>query len=333
MKRRAALAGLLLAAGLGEVARRPAAAQEPAPNARTHRFWSQALGTWKQYVVYLPPSYGRQPARRYPVAFYLHGLYGDEWNWVRLGRLDTVMDSLAAAGGRELIVVMPDGDDGWYTTWNVLANVGECRRRQPPGRRGEDVGTYCVPWPHYDDYIARDLVAHVDSSYRTIADAAHRGIGGLSMGGYGAVSLALAYPDVFAAAASHSGVVSPAYVGPHPFAPPARYAATLADMREAWGTLWSAVMPAFGRDSSAWRARDPAFLLRRLLRSGRPAPSIYLDVGLDDRFLDGNRAFRAELAALNVRADYHEHPGGHDWTYWRAHVAESLSWLARQLAR
>ena len=327
-RRRACAAVLILAGGVLQ-------AQESAPGAQrlvTRQLWSQALGTHKQYVAYLPPSYHRDSTSRFPVVYYLHGLYGDEWNWVRLGRLDAVMDSLVAAGGAELVVIMPDGDDGWYTTWNSLGNHAACRRESPPGREREDPGAYCVPWPHYDDYIARDLVAHVDSIFRSLPRRAHRGIAGLSMGGYGAVSLALAYPEVFAAAASHSGVLSPMYVGPHPYAPPPRYATTLDEVREAWSTSWESRLLAFGRDTSAWWARDPARLARRLRRDGEPVPALFLDVGLQDRFLDGNRAFRAELAALGFAAEYHEHPGGHDWTYWRAHVRESLAWMGARLA-
>src|SRR5580765_444325 len=117
------------------------------------------------------------------------------------GRGPATFDSLVAAGMPEMIVVMPDGDDGWYTTWNWLGDWAACKRKPP--RPDEAADRYCVPWPHYDDYIARDLVSYIDSHYRTRADRAHRGIAGLSMGGYGAIALALGYPDVFAAAASH----------------------------------------------------------------------------------------------------------------------------------
>ena len=134
------------------------------------------------------------------------------------------MDSLVAAGRPEMILVFPDGDDGWYTTWNALNNTAACRADT---LRREPAATYCVPWPKYDEYVARELVAHVDSSYRTHPRREHRGIAGLSMGGYGAISLALRYPDVFAAAASHSGVLSPRYAGPSPYAPPTRYAPTV----------------------------------------------------------------------------------------------------------
>ena len=167
----------------------------------TDTFWSQSLGIQKDVQVYLPPSYATNSAKRYPVLFYLHGLGGDEKNWTASGRLDAAMDSLIALGKAEAIVVMPDGDDGWWTTANMFADVPACRADTT---RKEPAATYCVPWLHYDDYVARDLVTYIDGKYRTLPSRNSRGIAGLSMGGYGAVTIALAYPEVFAVAASHS---------------------------------------------------------------------------------------------------------------------------------
>ena len=292
---------------------------------------SSALGVQKRLLVYLPASYGREPSRRYPVAYYLHGAWGAEGDWVTQGHIDRAMDSLVAAGLPEMILVLPDGDDGWYTTWNALNNTAACRADTA---RREPAATYCVPWPKYDEYIARELVAHVDSTYRTVANRDHRGIAGLSMGGYGAVTLALRYPDVFAAAASHSGVLSPRYAGPTPYAPPTRYAPTVDAARGRYSpALWALMLPAFGRDTVGWHARDPATYARKLVASrGRP-PALLVDVGRDDPFLDQNRAFRADLSALGIPMRYVEWPGKHDWAYWRTHVVESLRWIAVTIAR
>jgi len=295
-------------------------------------FWSNALGTRKRFVVYLPPSYTTSPSRRYPVAYYLHGMWGDEWNWVRAGSLDHTLDSLTAGGLPEMIVIMPDGDDGWYTTWNSLGNNTECRRGKPPGRQSEAVDDYCVPWPKYDDYIARDLVARVDSMYRTVPSRSARAIAGLSMGGYGAVSLALAYPDVFSAAASHSGVLSPLYTGPHPYAKAPRYASNEAELRTNADGLWSAMLLAFGRDTMGWWARDPG---RRAARYGnderRPMPALMIDVGTGDRYADQSRDFHATLERLGVAHTYAERSGAHDWNYWRRHAVESLRWIGGRI--
>lgn len=294
---------------------------------RADSIWSQALGVRKRFLVYLPPAYDRQSPRVYPVIFYLHGAWGAEDDWVTLGRLDRVMDSLIAGGLPRMIIVMPDGDDGWYTTWNALNNTSACRADTA---RREPAATYCVPWPKYDEYIARELVPHVDSSYPTLAQRAARGIAGLSMGGYGAVSLALRYPDVFAAAASHSGVLSPRYAGPSPYVSPTRYAVTVEMLRKRYApALWALMQPVFGRDTTGWRARDPVVYGRQLLAAGGRPPALFVDVGRDDPFLDQNRAFRADLTALGIPLQYAEWPGKHDWVYWRGHVAESLQWMAK----
>lgn len=299
---------------------------------RADSLWSPALGAWKRLVVYLPPSYGRDARRRYASAYYLHGMWGDETNWADRARLGAVMDSLVARGGREMLVVMPDGDDGYYTTWATLGDYAGCLRRPPVDQPPEH---YCVPWPRYDEYLARDVVGHVDSSYRTIADAAHRGVAGLSMGGYGAVTLALRYPGVWSAAASHSGVLSPLYLGPHPYAAgAARFATSGAELEARWGkSFWPLLEPVFGSDTASWWTRDPARLAERALAAGRPLPALSLDVGTDDPFVDQNRAFHAALTALGIAHRYHEWPGTHNWDYWRAHEPESLSWLMETLAR
>lgn len=296
---------------------------------RTDSLWSSALGVVKHYLVYLPPSYATDPSRRYPVAYYLHGYAGNETNWVEQGHSDAAMDSLIAGGMPEMIVVMPDGDNSWYTTWNSLGNNAVCRRDTT---RREPASTFCVPWPHYDDYIAHDLVDHIDSVYRTRADRAHRAIAGLSMGGYGAVELALEYPGVWSAAASHSGTLQLLYGGPHPYAGVDVYDTTMAQVHEATHQLEPSVTLAFGRDLAGWRARDPLTRLERL-RTTAPSmiPALYMDVGRDDPYVDENRAFAGALTTLDVAHTYTEYPGAHTWAYWSAHVGQSLAWIAKHI--
>lgn len=313
----------------------PAAAQAPRPGSLdTLTFWSQSLGTHKRAIVWLPPSYGSQPARRFPSVYYLHGLWGSETDWIRVGHLDATLDSLSAKGLPEFIVVMPDGDDAWYTTWNRLPDLTACRSAFTPRPGDDSADSYCVPWPHYDDYIARDLVGAVDAHYRTVPVRASRAIAGLSMGGYGAVSLALRYPDVYRAAASHSGVVSPAYAGTHPFDGRTRYAITPQALRAQWGErMWSLMAQAFGNDSAGWMSREPARMAQRLVDArARNVPAIFLDCGTEDGLIDQSRSFRAELMRLGIAPAYAEWPGTHDWAYWRTHARESLAWIGAQLS-
>lgn len=293
-------------------------------------FWSQALGIRKRVMLWLPPSYGSQPSRRYPVAYYLHGHGGNETNWLEVGRLAPILDSLVAAGMPEMVVVMPDGDDGFYTTWNFLGDWPGCRRNRPPN--AEPADSYCVPWPHYDEYIARDLVAFIDGHYRTRADRKHRGIAGLSMGGYGAMALALEYPDVFSAAASHSGVVSPSLGEGKRAVLSTRF--DIDSLRASYSTsLWASMEAAFGKDSIGWASRDPARLAARLhQRNPQTMPALYADCGTEDRFLPQNRAFSKALLSNSISITYVEHAGSHSWDYWRRHVPESAAWLAARLA-
>ena len=328
---RALAAALVLLSTLA--AARPALAQRSVQPGRvvSDTFWSPIMTVRKVARVYLPPTYA-SGQKRYPVVYYLHGASGSENDWVVQGHIDATMDSLVAAGGAEMIVVMPDGDDGWWTTWNALNDPG-CARDTS---RREKAATYCVPWPKYDDYVARDLVAHVDSSYRTIADRAHRGIAGLSMGGYGAVTLALGYPDVFSAAASHSGVLSPLLGIPHDGRPaPVGEPADVYELADRWPQwLWRSLRLAFGEhDMFGWYARDPARMIARDERMGRTLPPLLVDVGVADPFLEENRAFAARARAEGARVEYHEWPGTHDWKYWRTHARESLVWLAAHVAR
>lgn len=334
--RRSVAALALLGVGLSEpLPQRAAAAavrdnQDAAGPVVADTFWSQALGIRKRVLTWLPPSYASQPEKRYPVAYYLHGAWGDETNWLNPGRLAQTLDSLVATGMPEMIVVMPDGDDGFYTTWNFLGDWPGCRRNRPPN--AEPADTYCVPWPHYDDYIARDLVGFVDRRYRTIADRRHRGIAGLSMGGFGAVTLALAYPDVFSAAASHSGVLAPARGGGRSAVPAHRF--DLDSLRASWApSLWAISAPVFGKDSVGWAARDPANLAARLRRKQpQMMPALYVDCGTDDFLLHHNRAFRDAILASGGQLVYKEYAGSHTWEYWRQHAAESAAWLAARLA-
>ena len=280
-------------------------------------------------MIWLPPSYAAQATRRFPVAYYLHGAQGNESNWTTNARLDATLDSLVAGGMPEMIVVMPDGDDGFYTTWNFLGDYPACRSNRPAD--AEPADSYCVPWPHYDEYIARDLVAFIDRKYRTLAERRHRGVAGLSMGGYGAVALALAYPDVFSAAASHSGLLAPAQGTTRAAVPSGAFAldATRGSYSE---RLWPYVSAAFGKDSTSWASRDPRLLAARLLaRHKELMPALRIDCGVDDPFLVQSRAFRDALQRMGVPHEYSEYPGSHIWDYWRKHGAESAAWLAARL--
>ncbi len=326
----ATLAAVTLAAPRASAVRasavRASAVQPPRGQLRTDTLWAQSLGVSKALTVYLPPSYG-SGNRRYPLLVYLHGRGGSERDWATAGRLPQVMDSLIAAGLPEAIVAMPDGDDGWYTTWASLpdaACAADTVRKEP-------AATYCVPWPHYDDYVANDIVGYMDRTYRTRAARESRGIAGLSMGGYGAITIALGYPELFAAAASHSGVLSPRLRIDAAPTDPARYGRSMPELGAGVRHLWPSLRAVFGTDTIAWRARDPQVmaerLQRRVQRNDARLPALRFDIGVNDTWAAQNRDFDAALTRLGVPHTYAEYAGAHTWDYWRAHLPESLGFL------
>jgi len=297
---------------------------------RFESFYAPALGVRKRFVVYLPPSYARNARRRFPVAYFLHGRTGNEADWVARGDLDVVADSAFAAGIREMILVMPDGDNSFWSNWARSVDYDDCAG---DSLLEETAETFCVRSSGYGDYVARGLVALVDSAFRTQADRGHRVIAGLSMGGTGALVLALTYPDVFGAAASLSGVAAPLYLGPDPYRAPARYVESI----DAWERELGRPLPRWrarwGEDSTLWWRHDPARAARRLRLMGGTPPAIRLDVGLDDLYLNQNRALHEVLTNLGLAHEYVERPGAHQWAYWRAHAGETLAWLAGRMNR
>jgi len=137
--------------------------------------------TEQSVAVYLPPSYNTSPAKRFPTLYLLHGFLSTNKVWTNGYQgmsLQQLMDEAIKSGKiREMIVVAPNGWNAYrgafYTNSSVTGN--------------------------WEDYIYRDLVQNIDANYRTIARSESRGIAGHSMGGYGAVTLAMKHPDVFSA--------------------------------------------------------------------------------------------------------------------------------------
>ena len=282
-------------------------------------FRSSALGGDKHYVVYLPAGYA-DSGLRYPVIYMLHGLGGYEANWSKHMGLVTAADAMKL----QAIVVMPDGDDSFYANWLQPSDYQACLAGTRPFGREPDMKRYCVVRADYEDYVSRDLVAHVDATYRTLAKREARGIGGLSMGGYGALMLAMRHLDVYASTASHSGVAAPLYSGPFPYRKGAATLATDIDALVAGlGPIGQHLIRIFGRDVANWRDHDPTVLAEKL-RNGDLA--IYLDCGTEDEFrLHNHAAYLHEV--LEGRGIEHEFtllPGRHNRAFWSDRIDDSL---------
>jgi len=289
------------------------------------RFHSEALGVEKSYWVWLPAGYD-DGGERFPVVYLLHGLGGDETDWLQSGHADAAAERV----GLRAIVVMPDGDASfWADAVDAKGGFEACLASSAVRRygRAED---FCVRRARYETYVVADLLPHIDSTFRTIPTATARGIGGLSMGGFGALMLAMRHHDLFGAAASHSGVDSLLYEAPHPFV--AHQARLVADVRD-WGGntfIGALVRGVFGPDRARWEAHDPATLAQR---PDFVPPAIYLDCGDDDRYRldDSLRHLDEILTAARVPHEAVIVPGRHDFALWERRIDHSLRFFQKAL--
>ncbi len=136
------------------------------------------------------------------------------------------------------------------------------------------------------------------------------------MGGYGAVKLALKYPEMFCSAVSHSGAVAVA-------------------RRASWGDkpnpedAWGIEMRRIFGDDPRGGPDDTYALAEKLDPAQRPA--LRIDCGVDDFLIQENRDFHAHLQAIGYPHEYEEYPGAHNWAYWDLHVQEAIAFHARHL--
>ena len=301
----------------------PAVSTEPAKGElTTARFLSASLGVEKRYFIYLPADYQNSQAS-YPVIYMLHGLGGSEDNWSKHMNLTDAADAMRLPA----IVVMPDGDDSFYVNSATAANYEECKKNSAAADAN------CVKSANFEDYIAKDWVAHIDATYRTKADVSARAIGGLSMGGYGALVLAMLHKDVFSSVASHSGVTSLLFTGPVPFvsgkANLADDAVTFAGQLGRIGVILRGI---FGDKIESWRAHDPTSLAHNL-DDGDLA--IYLDCGTEDEFLlqHGASYLHEILESRGVAHSFTLLPGGHNVEFWTAQIDDSLAFHLRHFEK
>src|SRR5690606_30387839 len=132
----------------------------------------------RDVLVYLPPSYGEDESRRYPVVYQLHGWLPGGEEWAALIALQESTDEASASGiAREIVVAVRDA--------------------QPIV--GGSVYSTSVTSGAFEGVIARGLVAEIDRRYRTIPERRSRGLSGHSMGGYGTLRIAMKYPELYAA--------------------------------------------------------------------------------------------------------------------------------------
>ena len=236
----------------------------------TVRFHSEALGKQTSFNV-IHPDQGDGP---FPVLMQLHGYSDDAFSWLYNSGL------ARHAGAYPLIVVLPDGGTSRYLNLPYHERFGLQR---------------------YEDLLMRDIPAQVGRTFQVRPGP--MAIGGLSMGGYGALRLGIKHSTRFASIWAHSAglrLLDDAFLG------------RLDDPDDA------------SVDVQAER-------LKARLDAGEPGPVISFDCGTEDQLLDRNRELHAHLESIELVHHYTEHPGGHTWDYWDEHVQEALAQHARVL--
>lgn len=231
----------------------------------TLEIFSPAMRKNIKCLVVAPENY-QTNGKPYPVLYLLHGWSGNFAGW-----LTDAPQLRQHADEYQMLIVCPDGGyDSWYLDSKVDSTV------------------------RYDTYISSEVVGFIDYYYNTRRDRSGRAIAGLSMGGHGAITLAIKHLDVFGAAGSMAGGL---------------------DLRRFKKNEWD-LKSVLGEPSSHWENWEDASAVNFVRQlKGRDLPLI-IDCGVDDFFLEANRDMHERLLDIGFPHEYTERPGGHNSEYW-----------------
>jgi S-formylglutathione hydrolase FrmB len=248
---------------------------------------SKILDRPVDYCIDLPADYSSS-ARRYPVLYFLHGLFGNDHRWIDRGGKE-IFDRLTADGSiGQFIVVLPNGGETFY----INSEDGKDR---------------------YEDFFIQELVPYIDHQYKTIGTRDARGISGLSMGGYGALHLAMRHSDLFGSVAASSAVLIDRLPNPLP-------------TEGRWQFYSRILSHAFGSplNQGYWEENSPLTLAKD--PSKFQGLKIYFDVGDQDRYgFDKGAAILDEiLTKENYPHTYALRQGGHGWEFLDQYMQHSL---------
>jgi S-formylglutathione hydrolase FrmB len=256
---------------------------------------SSILNKDVRYTIYLPAGY-ETSERTYPVVYLLHGYGDDDTGWLQFGEINRQADKAIADGTiPPMIIVMPDGFVSFYM------NSYDGKEK-------------------YEDFFVKEFIPNVEKTYRIKAKKQYRGIAGLSMGGYGAMNLALRNPDKFSAAAPLSG----AFYDEN----------TVINMDE--GNWERAYAQLYGRDLKGAARLTKTFLENSPIKmveikSADDLKNVryWIDCGDDDFLTKGNALLHIALTEKKVPHEFRMREGGHTWDYWRSGIIPALEFIGK----
>lgn len=225
-------------------------------------------------VIVRPGNYN--DLKQLPVVYLLHG-YSDNYSgWISKAPIIT---KLADQYG--IMLVCPDGGfSSWY--WDSPAD----------------------PSFKYETFISSELVQWIDSRYKTIKDRKGRAVTGLSMGGHGALYLAMRHQDIYGAAGSMSGGVD---IRPFP---------NNWEMAKRLGE--------YAEQPARWEQHTVINMLHLL---NPKSLKLIIDCGTGDFFYEVNENLHRQLMYRNIPHEYVTRPGVHNWTYWQNAVKYQLLFM------
>jgi S-formylglutathione hydrolase FrmB len=232
-------------------------------------------------VVIKPANY-KKKGKTFPVVYLLHGYSGNYSNWIM-----KVPALINYASQFETIIVCPDGG---YSSWYFDSPIDNSSK--------------------YETYITTEVVHFIDSAYKTQPYMFSRAITGLSMGGHGALYLALRHPQVFGAAGSMSGGVD------------LKESKNRFDISKRIGDTLTA--------ANEWYYRSVVGMVDTIKNI---SVKINFECGVNDFFIGGNRLLHKKLTDKKVPHDYTERPGEHNWDYWENAVQYQLLYFKNFFAK
>ena len=245
---------------------------------------SKALGRKAHLNVFLPVDVDNKQPGPYKTLYLLHGIFGNSSSWVTSSCVQRYADA------KHLCVVMPDGENGFYTDHPDYMN-------------------------NFSRYVGEELVQATREILPLSDKREDTMLGGFSMGGYGALYNGLKYADTFGTVIAFSAALILESVQNRTSDGPA---ANDGYMKAMFGDLQHLV----GSDL------DPLHLAEVRKASGKPMPKLYLSCGEQDGLLDANIRFKDDLTRLGVDYTFRTTPGGHDWDFWEQEIRHViLDWM------